>query len=91
MLPYTDSAPVSVLTRVATTEEYAPLVSHIFWPLRRKSSPSAAARVRIAATSDPVPGSDMENAPRTSPVAILRQRNSPSALQSRAAKSGTPR
>jgi hypothetical protein len=34
MLPYTDSAPVSVLTSVATTEEYAPLVSHIFCPSR---------------------------------------------------------
>jgi hypothetical protein len=27
--------------------------------------------VRIAATSEPQPGSDIENAPRTAPVAIL--------------------
>ena len=29
-----------------------------------------AARVRMPATSEPTPGSDIENAPRTSPVAI---------------------
>jgi hypothetical protein len=51
-----------------------PLVSHIFWPFSTKSSPSRAARVRMAATSEPRPGSDMEKAPRTSPVAI-RGRN----------------
>ena len=49
----------------------APLVSHIFWPLITQSSPSLTALVLIAATSDPSPGSDIENAPRTSPVAIL--------------------
>ena len=48
----------------------APFVSHIFCPVRTKSSPSASAREVIAATSDPQPGSDIENAPRTSPVAI---------------------
>ena len=47
-----------------------PLVSHIFWPSTRKSSPSRTAFVRIAETSEPQPGSDIENAPRTSPVAI---------------------
>jgi hypothetical protein len=71
MLPYTESAPLSVFTSVATTEAYAPLVSHIFCPLRT-NSPEAerVAFDRIAATSEPHPGSDIENAPRTSPVAI---------------------
>ena len=49
-----------------------PLVSHIFWPLIVQSapSPSRTALVLIAATSEPQPGSLIENAPRTSPVAI---------------------
>ena len=42
---------------MATTPARAPLVSHIFWPLRTKSSPSRSARLVIAATSEPQPGS----------------------------------
>src|SRR5689334_24480956 len=63
-------APGAVLTSVATIDDEAPLVSHIFCPLRTKSGPSGTAAERIAATSEPQCGSDIENAPRTSPVAI---------------------
>src|SRR5665811_848475 len=71
MFLYTESAPVSVFTSTATRFEDPPLVSHIFWPLIVHSpSPVATAFEVIAATSDPQPGSDIENAPRTSPVAM---------------------
>ena len=63
-------SPRSVRTSTATRLAEPPLVSHIFWPVMTHSSPSRTALVRIAATSDPMPGSDIENAPRTSPVAI---------------------
>ena len=43
---------------------------HIFCPVITKSSPSRTAFVVIALTSEPSAGSDMENEPRTSPVAI---------------------
>ena len=46
------------------------MVTHIFWPLMTQSSPSFLARVEIAWTSEPRPGSDSENAARISPVAI---------------------
>ena len=59
------------MTSVATTPARAPFVSHIFCPLSTKSWPSAVARVLIAATSEPHSGSLIENAPRTSPVAIF--------------------
>ena len=65
------SCPSSVRQSTATRLDVPPLVSHIFWPLITKSSPSRTALVRIAATSEPRSGSDMENAPRTSPAAIL--------------------
>lgn len=45
-------------------------MSHIFWPSSTKWSPSRTAFDLMAATSEPHSGSDMENAPRTSPVAI---------------------
>jgi hypothetical protein len=49
-----------------------PLVSHIFWPLIvQLPSPSGTALVRMADTSEPQCGSDIEKPPRTSPVAIL--------------------
>ena len=52
-----------------------PLVSHIFWPsMVYVPSSLRLARVRIAATSEPSSGSDIENAPRALPVAI-RGRN----------------
>ena len=51
--------------------ERSPLVTHIFWPLITQSSPSFLARVEIAWTSEPRPGSDSENAARISPVAIF--------------------
>ncbi len=51
------------------------MVSHIFCPLRTKSPDAErVAFDRIAATSEPQPGSDIENAPRTSPVAIRGSR-----------------
>ena len=56
---------------MATTPARAPLVSHIFWPLRTYSSPSLVARDLIALTSEPHSGSLIENAPRISPVAIF--------------------
>ena len=47
------------------------MVSHIFWPLIDVAVVVLlTALVLIAATSEPQPGSDIENAPRTSPVAI---------------------
>ena len=58
------------------------MVSHIFWPVisysvaclsRRGSAEpveTTVALVVIALTSEPQPGSLIENAPRTSPVAI---------------------
>src|SRR3954452_22522185 len=65
-------APSSVLTRVATTLEQPPLVSHIFWPSSTyPPSESGKALVLMAATSEPQYGSDIENAPRISPVAIF--------------------
>ena len=57
-------------TSTATRFDDPPLVSHIFWPVSTHSSPSRTALLRIAATSEPMPGSLIENAPRTSPVAI---------------------
>jgi hypothetical protein len=67
-------APSSVRARSATRLDVAPLVSHIFWPVITYSSPfslfSSRAAVRIAATSEPRSGSDMESALRISPVAI---------------------
>lgn len=36
---------------------FPPLVIHIFWPLTTYSSPFFTARVFIAATSEPAPGS----------------------------------
>src|SRR3954449_1547503 len=73
---YGDSSPLcpsrlAVRTRVATRLDEAPLVSHIFWPSIFQPSPSLTALVLTAATSEPSPGSDIENAPRTSPAAIL--------------------
>jgi hypothetical protein len=63
------SAPSSVRTSTATRFAVPPLVSHIFWPSMTYPSPSRRALVRIAATSEPSSGSDIENAPRNSPVA----------------------
>ena len=60
----------SVLTRVATTVECAPLVAHIFVPLMTYSPPSSTARVWIACTSEPQLGSLIENPPWNSPVAM---------------------
>ncbi len=57
-------------TSTAVRVEEPPLVSHIFWPVSTNSSPSRTALERIAATSLPQCGSDIENEPRTSPVAI---------------------
>src|SRR3954464_15997110 len=57
-----------------TTPLRRPFVTHIFWPLITQSSPSFLARVEIACTSDPSPGSDSEKAARISPVA-MRGRN----------------
>ena len=49
-----------------------PLVSHIFWPvIEYEPSSFLVALVETAETSEPRPGSDMLNAPRTSPVAIF--------------------
>src|SRR6185437_8560189 len=72
MFLYTDAEPVSVFTKTATRFDVPPLVSHIFCPLIVYDDLSAlgTAFVVIAATSDPQPGSDIENAPRTAPVAI---------------------
>ena len=53
-----------------------PLVSHIFCPEIRYPSPSGRAAVRMAATSEPSPGSDIDSAPRASPVAIRGRRYS---------------
>ncbi len=57
-------------TSTATSVDEPPFVSHIFWPFSTYSSPSRTALLVIAETSEPQPGSDIENAPRTSPVAI---------------------
>src|SRR4029078_4692569 len=58
-------------TSTATRLEDPPLVSHIFCPLTVHSpSPLETALDLIAATSERQPGSDIEKAPRTSPVAI---------------------
>ena len=54
----------------------APLVSHIFWPSSTYSSPSRTARLLMAATSEPQPGSLIENPPRSSPAAISGSRRS---------------
>ena len=70
------SWPSSVLHSTATRLAVPPLVSHIFCPLSTNSSPSRTALVRMAATSEPRPGSDMENAPRTSPAAIRGRKQS---------------
>ena len=64
------SASASVRTRTATSVDEPPLVSHIFAPLSTHSSPSRTALLVMADTSDPQPGSLIENAPRTSPVAM---------------------
>ena len=64
------------MTSVATSPARSPFVTHIFVPLTTYSSPSRTARVRIACTSEPHSGSVIENAPRSSPVAIRgRQRS----------------
>ena len=60
----------SVRTSTASRFDVPPLVIHIFWPVMTKSSPSRTALVVIALTSEPSAGSDIENEPRTSPVAI---------------------
>ena len=49
-------------------------MTHIFWPLMTQWSPSFLARVEMAWTSEPSPGSESENAARISPVA-MRGRN----------------
>jgi hypothetical protein len=53
-----------------TTPARRPFVIHFLCPSRTYSSPSRTARTLIACTSDPAWGSVMENAPRSSPVAI---------------------
>ncbi|CAB4735476.1 unannotated protein [freshwater metagenome] len=63
-------APSSVRTRTATSVDEPPFVSHIFWPVSDQPSPSRTALEVMAETSEPQPGSLIENAPRTSPVAI---------------------
>ena len=65
------SASGSDLASRKTSPERRPLVTHIFVPLITQWSPSFLARVEIAATSDPSPGSESENAARISPVAIF--------------------
>ena len=56
----------SVLTSSMQIAERQPFVTHIFWPLMRKSSPSRTAVVRMAWTSEPACGSVIENAERIS-------------------------
>ena len=51
--------------------ERQPFVTHIFWPVTTKSSPSRTATVRIAWTSEPACGSVIEKAERISPAASL--------------------
>ena len=62
--------PSGVLAARATMAARSPLVTHIFVPLMTYSSPSGAALQRIAWVSLPASGSDSENAPRISPVAM---------------------
>lgn len=62
--------PSSLRTSTATRFDEPPFVSHIFWPFRTYSSPSLTAFEVMAETSEPRAGSDIENAPRTSPRAI---------------------
>ena len=46
-----------------------PLEMKVFWPLMTQESPSLTAVVRMAARSEPVPGSVMATAVMMSPVA----------------------
>ena len=64
------SASGSDLASRKTSPERSPFVTHIFWPLISQSPPSFLARVEMAWTSEPSPGSESENAARISPVAI---------------------
>jgi hypothetical protein len=64
------SASGSVLHSSTTRPARSPFVTHIFWPVTTYSSPSRIARHRMAWTSEPAPGSDIDSAARRSPVAI---------------------
>ena len=52
------------------------MVTHIFCPLITQSSPSRVARVEIAWTSEPRPGSDSEKAALISPVPMRDRKRS---------------
>ena len=65
------SAPGSVLHSRTTRPARSPFVTHILVPFTTKSVAVALGAALMAWTSDPAPGSDMESAARSSPVAIL--------------------
>ena len=67
---YGGSAFGSVFTRTKTRPARSPLVTHIFWPLISQPPSTSLAVDLMPWTSEPTSGSESENAPRTSPVAI---------------------
>ena len=62
-------APLSVTASSAKVLPSRPLVTNIFVPVMRYSSPRRTARVLIACTSEPAWGSVRQSPPRASPAA----------------------
>ncbi len=60
---------VSVLTATMTRLQLIPFEMKVFWPLIMKWSPSLTAVARMAARSEPVPGSVIATAVMISPDA----------------------